>query len=132
MNNERPILVIQLPERLVVGRVHVFFREVHALLKGNRPRLVFDFSSVRQLDSAGVEMLLSCAEEVLKRNGDLKLAAIPEGPAEILRLTKVDSLFEIFEDPSEAVESFRWLASCPLPTAPSWDGFPSRERESAA
>ena len=132
MNNERPILVLQLPERVVMGRVHVFFREVRTLLKGTRPRLVFDFSSVRQLDSAGVEMLLNCAEEVLKRNGDLKLAAISEGPAEVLRLTKVDSLFEIFEDPAEAVQSFRLLASYPLPTAPSWDGLPGRESESAA
>jgi len=68
--------------------------------------LVFDFSGVRQLDSAGIEMLLRCLEEVMKRNGDIKLAAVPPAPAVILELTGVDRFFEIYENASDAVESF--------------------------
>jgi anti-anti-sigma regulatory factor len=76
------------------------------LVKADRPRVVFDFSSVGELDSTGVKALLVCLEEVLKRNGDLKLAAIPPEPAVVLEVTGVDRLFEIFENSSDAVESF--------------------------
>jgi anti-sigma B factor antagonist len=106
MLNEKSVIVVQLPERLVRGQAHLFFGEIQSFLKGERPRLVFDFSALTHLDSAGVAMLLNSAEEVMKRNGDLKLAAVSPGPAAVLELTRVDGLFEMFNDASEAVESF--------------------------
>jgi len=106
MTTKRPVVVLQLPEKLVLGRVESFLRDVQGFLKAERPRLVFDFSEVSQIDSAGVELLLNCMEETMKRNGDIKLAAIAPGPAVVLQLTQVDRLFEIFDNPSDAVESF--------------------------
>ena len=127
MTNEKPITVLHLPEKLVRGSAHVFFGEIQNLLKGERPRLVFDFSEVKKLDSAGVAMLLNSAEEVMKRNGDLKLAAVSPAPAAVLELTRVDGLFEIFETVPEAVESFfhlpllagqvQWGATVPAESA---------------
>lgn len=42
----------------------------------------------------------------MKRNGDVKLAAIPPQATSILELTKVNHLFEIFDNVSDAVDSF--------------------------
>ena len=106
MVTKRPVVILQLPEKLVLGPAQLFYREVQEFLQTERPRLVFDFSEVNQIDSAGIEVLLNCTEEVMKRNGDLKLAAIPPGPAVVLELTQVDHLFEIFEDASDAARSF--------------------------
>ncbi|MGH9497952.1 MAG: STAS domain-containing protein [Terriglobales bacterium] len=106
MTTKRPIVVLQLPEKLVLGQVESFFVQVQEFLNAERPRLVFDFSEVTQIDSAGVELLLNCMEETMKRNGDLKLAAISPAPAVVLELTQVDRLFEIFENSSDAIESF--------------------------
>ena len=106
MTNSRPVVVKQLPDRVSVNETQQLFRELAPLFEGDRPCLVFDFSEVRQLDSAGIEMLLRCMEEAMKRNGDVKLAAISPQVAVILELTRVDRLFEIFENPSDAVESF--------------------------
>ena len=106
MTNSRPVVVKQLPDRVSVNETQQLFRELAPLFEGDRPCLVFDFSEVRQLDSAGIEMLLRCMEEAMKRNGDVKLAAVSPQVTVILELTRVDRLFEIFENPSEAVESF--------------------------
>ena len=66
-------------------------------------------------------MLLHCMEEVMKRNGDLKLAALPPGPAVMLEVTRVDRLFEIFDQAQDAVESFYRLPVPALPaTPPDW------------
>ena len=35
--------------------------------------MVLDCSNVRQLDRAGIQVLLRCLEEAMKRNGDVKL-----------------------------------------------------------
>jgi anti-sigma B factor antagonist len=106
MTTKSPVIVLQLPDKLVLGRAQLFFHEIQEFLKADRPRLVFDFSEVKQMDSAGIELLLNCMEEAMKRNGDLKLAAIPPAPKAILELTQVDRLFEIFENSSDAADSF--------------------------
>jgi anti-sigma B factor antagonist len=106
MSNRRPVVVKQLPEKFSVEQARNLLLEVDSSLKADRPRVVLDCSQVRRLDSAGVQALLHCLEEAMKRNGDVKLASVPRGAAEILELTKVDSLFEMFDTPDEAVNSF--------------------------
>jgi hypothetical protein len=49
-------------------------------------------------------LLLCCLEEAMKRNGDVKLAAIPAGAEATVELIR---LFEIFETSADAVKSFR-------------------------
>ncbi len=107
MIGARPVVVKQLPEKLSVEQSRSFFLEVAASLIADRPRVVLDFSRVRELDNAGIQVLLQCLEEAMKRNGDVKLAAIPPLAAQILELTRVDSLFEAFDTIIDAVNSFR-------------------------
>ena len=106
MISGRPVVVKQLPEKLTLEHGRSFFLEVEPCLKADRPRMVLDCSQIRQIDSAGIQMLLHCLEEAMKRNGDVKLAAVPPVAAQILELTKVDSLFEVFDSPADAVNSF--------------------------
>ena len=98
--------VKQLPEKLSVKQGRGFFREVESCLNADRPRVVLDCSKVQQLDSTGIQVLLCCLEEALKRNGDVKLASVPPGAAAILELTRVDRLFEAFDSTADAVNSF--------------------------
>jgi len=106
MTIRKSVVVKALPESLSLGKAREFLERILPCLKSDRPSLVFDLSGVRHLDSTGVETLMECLEQVIKRNGDIKLAAVPPGPAVILELTRVDRLFEIYDDVSDAVESF--------------------------
>src|SRR5262249_27033642 len=129
----KPVVVQEMPKRLVRGQVERFFAEVEPILRADRPRVVFDFSRVDQLDSAGIEMLLNCVEEVMKQNGDLKFAAIPPGPRVILEITGVDRLFEIFDNTEDAAESFHRLPAHAFSQVPmSWYGGDSSESHRAA
>jgi anti-anti-sigma regulatory factor len=76
-----------------------------------------------------VQAILYCLEEAMKRNGDVKLAAVPRAAAEILELTKVDSLFELFDTPAEAVKSFYQFPvhTFPAPLQPTYP-TPASER----
>jgi anti-sigma B factor antagonist len=101
-----PIVVIQLPEALNAREVHQFTEELGPLLDTSRPRIVFDGSQIRSIDSAGVEFLLHSLEEALKRDGDLKLAALSREAEVMLEMTRVARVFETFESCDEAVRSF--------------------------
>ena len=75
-------------------------------MANDRPYIVLDLSKAGVMDRSAIYLLLCCLEEAIKRNGDVRLAAIPLGTRAGLELTGVDRLFEIF---AEAVNSFRRL-----------------------
>jgi anti-sigma B factor antagonist len=121
MKNSRPVLVIQLPSIVNLRQAREFLSEVEPILTADRPRVVFECSEVRQIDSAGVDMLVQCLEIVMQRDGDLKLAALTPQAKVILELTRIDRLFEIFENVSDAVESFHGFPVQSVPqSADSW------------
>ena len=112
MENNRPVVVKHIPERMNLKQARAFCREIEPILSSDRPQIVFDCSRVRQIDAAGVEMLLRCLADVVKRDGDVKLAALSPQMAVVLELTRTDRLFEIYESSSDAVLSFsRFLPS---------------------
>lgn len=115
MYTSGPVIVMQLPEQLKRAEAQAFCKELQPLLEADRPRLVLDCSLVQDADSAGIEMLLHCVEETMKRNGDLKLAAVSPVLAVMLELMRVDRLFEIFETTEEAAQSFQ---AFPVPSTP--------------
>jgi len=101
--------VKQLPEALTMKHARVFLRELESCMKSDRPCVVLDCSKVRQMDRTAVHLLLGCLEEAIKRNGDVKLAAVSNSAREILELTGVSRLFEMFETNAEAMISFNRL-----------------------
>ncbi|HVN17998.1 MAG TPA: STAS domain-containing protein [Dongiaceae bacterium] len=115
-----PVVVMQVPEILNVKEVESFMQELGPLLESNRPRIVLDCSQVRLMESAGVEMLLRCLEEVLKRDGDLKLAALSPEAEVILELMRVARVFETFQTCEDAVRSFNAIPADAVPQNTPW------------
>jgi anti-anti-sigma factor len=97
---------MQLPEQLHSEGVRAFLQDMGPLIQAHRPRIVFDCSQVRYMDSTGVEMMLHCLEEAMKCQGDLKLAALSTESEAILELMRVARVFEAFPTSEEAVRSF--------------------------
>jgi anti-anti-sigma factor len=106
METSRPVVVKRIPERMNQTEARKFLRDVEPLISSDRPQLVFDLSLVRQLDVAGIEVLLQCMSQVMKRDGDLKLASLSDHAAIVLELTRTDRLFEIYETSTDAARSF--------------------------
>lgn len=125
MDTGNQVIVKRLPERLDLRQIPQFLSEMEAQLAIYRPQLVLDGAAVRQIDSAGIETLLRCMEKAMKQDGDVKLAALSPEATVILRLTRVDRVFEIFDTVSEAVTSFMGFPredSLPFPeSAPTFE-----------
>src|SRR5438270_9535130 len=106
METSRAVVVKRMAEKVNQREARKFLQDVRPFLSADRPQLVFDLSLVKQLDAAGVEMLLHCVSEVMKRDGDLKLASLSQQAAMVLELTRTDRLFEIYDNSTEAARSF--------------------------
>lgn len=120
MSTKGPVIVMELPEQLQSAEAKTFLDELQPLLEMDRPAIVLDCAQVQHLDGEGVEILLHCLEEAMKRNGDLKLAAVSPASAVILELMRADRLFEVFDTPQQAVRSFQAAVSPANPPVQPW------------
>ena len=111
METNKPVVIKRLPTNMDTSGARRFYADVEPLLRSDRPQLVFDLSQVERLDVSGVETLLRCMREVMRRDGDLKLAAVSPQAGTVLELTRTDRLFEIYETSTDAARSY----SCFLP-----------------
>lgn len=102
----RPVSIRRLPELLDGAHRRTFYRDLEGCINVDRPYVVLDCSMLHVLDCPAMQVLLCCLEEAMKRNGDVRLAALRPESRAIMRSTGLDSLFEIFETVKEAVESF--------------------------
>jgi len=100
------VSIKQLPESLDVKRGRLFFRELESCMNVERPRIVLDCGRLREMDKYALHLLLCCLEGAIKRNGDVRLAAITPGAMQDLEFAGLDRLFRIFATNEEAVESF--------------------------
>jgi anti-sigma B factor antagonist len=96
----------------VTGRVdsgaHLKLREgLRSVLHAGRRRFVLDLRETVTLDSMAIGELVACLKRVRERGGDVRLVVAPEGIVhEMLQITHLDHVFQIFGDENEARMSF--------------------------
>ncbi|MEL6497772.1 MAG: STAS domain-containing protein [Planctomycetota bacterium] len=84
----------------------VLVSRVDAASEQQRGRVVVDLSHVSFVDSDGLEAIADLGERFERVARSLKLACVNETLREVLDLTEVASLCEMYEDTSAAVRSF--------------------------
>ena len=79
---------------------------VGRLLAAGRQQLVLDLAHVPYMDSTCVGELVSAFLTTRNQGGTLKFAGVTGRIAELLTVAKLDTVFEIFETDTAAVQSF--------------------------
>ncbi|HWP43619.1 MAG TPA: STAS domain-containing protein [Blastocatellia bacterium] len=67
---------------------------------------LLDLRSVTYISSTGVGSLIKCYRAVLKKKGHVKLLSPSQSVRNILAISKLDGVFDIFSDEKEAIASF--------------------------
>ncbi len=101
------ITILDFKGKITIGVGDVALREavVEALDAGSR-NLLINLKDVSTIDSSGVGELVSSYTTVTNRGGNLKLLNIPPKVMDILQITQLITVFDVFEDEDEAVASF--------------------------
>lgn len=113
----RVVQVYQLPEEVTNETERGFLRELQEQVETQRPCIVLDCSQVRRMDIPAKRLLLSCLEEVMKRNGDVRLASLRFGAEAMLRMAGIRRLFEVYATIADAVQSFQKRPVSMMPLA---------------
>jgi anti-sigma B factor antagonist len=74
---------------------------------GFRPKILLNFEQVDYLSSAVIGKLVQFHQKVAEAKGTLKMTGIKPAIKEIFKITKLDKVFQIVDDPVKAVNSFK-------------------------
>jgi len=101
------IAILELKGRLTAGPEAGALRdEVAAMSAAGTRNLVLDMHAVDYIDSTGLGTLVVCATTLRKNGGTIKLLNLNRRNIELLVMTKLATVFEIFTDEQDAVNSF--------------------------
>lgn len=101
------ITVIDLSGRLTVGPASTQLREALTNLQAaGKLKIVMNLADVDYIDSTGLGSLVICFTSLQKAQGSLKLCNLNRRNLELLVLTKLSTVFQLYNDEQDAVNSF--------------------------
>src|SRR6476646_8059145 len=100
------VTVLTLKGRLTLGESNLVREKVNQLSAAGRYKIVIDLSAVEYIDSTGLGVLVICFTSLKKFGGALKLVNPNKRNVELLLLTKLHTVFEVFTEVQDAVNSF--------------------------
>lgn len=76
-------------------------------LEAGENQILLDLGGVRYIDSTGISVLIQIYSAARDTGGAMKLIRLTQRVHDVLQITRLSSVFEIYNDPEKAIESFR-------------------------
>lgn len=101
------ITIVSLKGKLIVGEATAALKELIKNLTAEGVRkLILDLAEVDYIDSSGLGTLVYCFSTFRKNGGTFKLMNLTRRNIELMLLTKLETVFEVFDQEQAAVDSF--------------------------
>lgn len=102
------VTVVDLNGRIVLGEATTTLREVLQNLVGQgQKKILLNLGDVSYIDSSGLGALVSGYTTLTGQAGQLKLLNLTKKVHDLLQITKLLTVFEVYSDESTAVRSFK-------------------------
>jgi anti-sigma B factor antagonist len=103
---EEGIRILDLQGHLIIGDSEAILRTtIDALVEAGIVNIILNLAGVTEIDDDGSGALVYCCARVGRSGGALKLLNLPDRLS-LMVLTKLDTVFEVFSDEQDAVNSF--------------------------
>lgn len=93
--------------QITLGQSSTLFRNtLREILKQGTRGLVLDLAGVTYLDSTGIGELVGAYTSAHNAQARIKLCAVPPKVSELLEITRLITVFEVYSQRDQAVRSF--------------------------
>lgn len=101
------VIVINIDGNILSGvDANLIHEMIHEELEQNHGNFVLDLSDVSLINSSGVGILIGALTAARNQSGDIRLAAISKKVTDVLRMMKLDQVFQIYETIEGAKQSY--------------------------
>lgn len=102
------VSIVDLSGRITLGEGSSTIREmVRDLLGKGQKKILLNLADVNYIDSSGLGELVSAFTTVRNQGGELKLLSLNKKIRDLLQITRLYTVFEVFDQEEAAVASFR-------------------------
>lgn len=102
------ITVVDASGRITLGDGSAMLRKtIRQLLEEQHTKIILNLADVDYIDSSGIGELVSGYTAVKSKGGDLKLLHLTKKVHDLLQITKLFTVFEVYSDEGIAVRSFQ-------------------------
>ena len=107
--NERrveDVTILDLKGRDRIRGAMALHESIRCLAREGKTRVLLDLAWVKHIDSAGLGELVSSQATLDEKGGALKLMHMTESVHELMTVTKLLTVFDVYDDEPEALASF--------------------------
>jgi anti-sigma B factor antagonist len=102
-----PVTVVDFSGRITLGDGSALLRKtIRGLLQDERKKILLNLADVDYIDSSGIGELVSGFTAVRNQGGELKLLQLTKKVRDLLQITKLYTVFDIYTDENAAIRSF--------------------------
>ena len=109
--NERQagdVTVLDMSGKITIGEGSVALRTaIRRLLEEGKKRILLNLAGVSYIDSSGIGELVSSYTAINKEGGQLKLLNLTQKIKDLLTITKLLTVFDVYESEADALNSFK-------------------------
>ncbi len=106
------IIVMDLRGRVTLGEATGKVREtIRVIVTGGHRKVLLNLSELDYLDSAGLGEIIGAYTTMRNAGGEMKLLGVTGRALDLLQVTKLATLFELFSEEAEGLKSFSQTAS---------------------
>ena len=109
--NERQagdVTVLDMNGRITIGEGSVALRTaIRRMLEEGKKKILLNLGGVGYIDSSGISELVSSFTAINKDGGQLKLLNLTQKLRDLLAITKLLTVFDVYEDEAEALNSYK-------------------------
>jgi anti-sigma B factor antagonist len=101
------VTILDMDGKVTIGEGSVALRStIRRLLGDKKKKILLNLSGVGYVDSSGIGELVSSFTAVNKEGGQLKLLNLTQKIQDLLAITKLLTVFDVFENEGDALASF--------------------------
>lgn len=101
------IVVVDCAGRIVFGEESAYLRDTIKKLIVEKQNLVLNLSGVTYIDSGGLGTLVGLYTTARNAGTSIKLANLTQRVGDLLQVTKLVTIFDVYDSEQKAVDSFR-------------------------
>ena len=105
------VMLVDCSGRVVFGEESAALRDTVKKLIAQDPNVVLNLKEVNFIDSGGLGTLVSLYTTARNAGGAVKLASLSQRVGDLLQVTKLLTIFEVFDNEEEAAHSFQKIAA---------------------
>jgi anti-anti-sigma factor len=113
------VAILDLQGKIIFGEESAqFHKALRQLVEKEEKKILLNFAAVSWIDSSGLGELVGGYVAAGRIKGVIKLLHLPQNILELLEMTKLSTIFDVYDDETKAVKSFRKRSAKSASAAP--------------